>query len=80
MNGILTLNADTFIPGHGEVQTMADLQKRLADTSARRDQIKMMVAQGKSLDQIKLALGESGAPGRFPSFTEVVYGELTKTS
>lgn len=80
MHGILALNADTYIPGHGDVQTKADLQKRLADTTARRDQIKMMVAQGKSLDQIKQALGESGAPGRFLSFTEVVYGELTKKS
>lgn len=80
MNGIVALNADTFIPGHGDVQTKAELQKRLTDASAKRDKIKMMVAQGKSLDQIKQALGESAAPGRFPSFTEVVYGELTKKS
>ncbi len=89
MNGILTLDADTYVPGHGPVKTRADLHKRLADASARRDQIKAMVAQGKSLDEVKQAFGEpletpataspSGGRGPlFPSFTEVVYNELTK--
>lgn len=42
-----------------------------------------MVAQGKSLDQVKEALGEKGqAPGydvsQFPDFTTVVYTEYSK--
>jgi cyclase len=83
MKGILALNADTLVPGHGDLQTRADLEKRLASTEERRAKIKELVAQGKSLDDIKQALGESAAPAtgngpRFPSFTEVVYQELTK--
>ena len=79
MKGVLALNADTFVPGHGDLQTKADLQKRLADAQARREEIKKMVAQGKSLDQIKQAVGEPNPSGlTYPSFTEVVYTELTK--
>lgn len=83
--GIVALNADTFVPGHGGLQTKADVQKRLADVQERRAKIKEMVAAGKSLDEIKAALGESApppaAPGapQFPTFTEVVYKELSKS-
>ena len=74
-------DADTFIPGHGNIQTKADIQKRITDAEARRAQVKEMVAQGKSLDEIKKELGEAtppaGANPNFSSFTEVVYKELT---
>ena len=84
--GVAALNADQFVPGHGDVQTKADIQKRLADTQAKRAKIKDLVAQGKSLDEIKAAVDPPPAPaagpgGRgpnFASFTEVVYKELTK--
>ena len=85
MNGILATDATTFVPGHGDVQTRADLQKRAADMTARRDQIKALVAQGKSLDDVRASLGEqppaarggggggAGATGRgaaFPNFQD----------
>jgi cyclase len=85
--GIAALNADEFVPGHGDVQTKAAIQKRLADTEAKRAKIKDLVAQGKSLDEIKAAVGDpppnqgrgGGRSGpNFASFTEVVYQELTK--
>lgn len=82
--GISALNADQFVPGHGDVQTKAAIQKRLADTEAKRAKIKDLVAQGKSLEEIKTAVGDppptQGRGGRgpnFASFTEVVYKELT---
>ena len=86
VSGILATDAETFVPGHGGVQSRADLQKRLADETARRNQIKDLVAQGKSLDEVRQALGESaptgrGGPGGGPNFTDftgVVYAELTK--
>ncbi len=85
MKGILALDADNFVPGHGDLQTRADLEKRLADAQARRAKIQELVAQGKSLDDVKTALGEAPAAApaggrgpRFASFTEVVYQELTK--
>jgi glyoxylase-like metal-dependent hydrolase (beta-lactamase superfamily II) len=86
MKGILATDAVTFVPGHGPVQTKEDLQKRLADTIARRDQIKALAAQGKSLDEVRQALNETPPPVRpgagpgpsFTDFTGVVYGEATK--
>ena len=74
VKGIIATDATTFVPGHGDVQMKADLQKRLADTTARRDQIKALVSQGKSLDEVRQALNEpppaqrgggggGGAPG-----------------
>jgi glyoxylase-like metal-dependent hydrolase (beta-lactamase superfamily II) len=82
--GIVALNADQFVPGHGNVQTKADLQKRLSEAEAKRAKIKDLVAQGKSLDDIKKEVGDQpptqGRGGRgpnFPTFTEVVYRELS---
>jgi cyclase len=85
--GIAALKADQFVPGHGDVQTQAAIQKKATDVAAKREKIKELVAQGKSLDQIKAAVGDPppaqakgggrGGPG-FASFTDVVYQELTK--
>ena len=76
VQGVLKLNADTFVPGHGVLQTKVDLQKRLTDAQGRREEIKKMVGQGKSLDQIDQALGPSNPSGAtYPSFTEVVFTE-----
>jgi glyoxylase-like metal-dependent hydrolase (beta-lactamase superfamily II) len=85
--GIGALNADQFVPGHGDVQTKTAVQKRATDVAAKRAKIKDLVAQGKSLADIKTAVGDPppaqakgggrGGPA-FASFTEVVYQELTK--
>src|SRR5436853_3527133 len=85
VKGLTGLNADTYVPGHGDLQTKSDVQQRLAKVQARRDEIKKLVAQGKSLDDVKKALGEvdpplAAAAPQFPSFTTVVYNELTKKS
>jgi glyoxylase-like metal-dependent hydrolase (beta-lactamase superfamily II) len=63
LNGIIATDAVTFVPGHGDVQTKADLQKRVADTTARRDQIKALAAQ-KSLNEIRVALNEAPPAAR----------------
>jgi len=82
VKGMIALDADTFVTGHGDLQTKADLQKKLAAVEERRARIKEMIAQGKSLDDIKQAFGEVLPPGapapRFPSFTETQYQELLK--
>jgi cyclase len=83
--GIAALKADQFVPGHSsDILKKADIQKRLSDAMQRREQIKTLVAQGKSLDEIRTAVGDpppAPAGGRgpaFASYTEVVYKELTK--
>jgi cyclase len=83
VKGIAAINADQFVEGHGDVMKKADIQKRLADAEAKRAKIKDLVAQGKSLDEIRTAVGDpppaqGGRGPGFPSFTQVVYQELTK--
>jgi cyclase len=80
---ILKLDAQTYVPGHGSIQTKADVQKTLARVEDEDKQVKALVAQGKSLDDVKQAMGVAApAPGgrgpRFPSFAETDYQELTK--
>ena len=87
VKGITALDADRFVPGHDDVQNKAAIQKRLDEASAKRAKIKELVAQGKSLDEVKAAVDPPPAAGRgaggrggpnFASYTEVVYKELTK--
>jgi glyoxylase-like metal-dependent hydrolase (beta-lactamase superfamily II) len=77
MKGILGLKADMYVPGHGDLQTRADLESRLMRSEQRRAKVKQMVAKGMSLEAIKKEFGEPTAPERFQSYTEVVYLELT---
>jgi cyclase len=64
MNGIVATDATTFVPGHGDPQMKTDLQKRVKDMMARRDQIRALVAQGKTLDEVRQSLGEQPPAAR----------------
>lgn len=75
--GIVTLDANVYIPGHGDVVTKADIQKRISDAIARRDQVKALVAQGKSLDEIKATVGDTDKLN-YKGWTQVCYEEMTK--
>ena len=78
MKAMLALDADTYVPGHGPIETRAKLQARLRDVEERREQIKAMVNANKSLAEVHLALPEGPFEVRFPSFAETTYLELTK--
>ncbi len=83
--GVVTLNAEQYVPGHGNVETKEDIQKRLSAAEEKRAKIKELVAQGKSLDDIRTAVGDAapaagGRGPRFATYTEVVYRELTNKS
>jgi glyoxylase-like metal-dependent hydrolase (beta-lactamase superfamily II) len=80
VRGLLELDADRFVPGHGDLQKKSDVEDRLASVSRKREQIAALVKQGKSLDEIRTAVGDPAPAtggGGFASFTEVVYRELT---
>jgi glyoxylase-like metal-dependent hydrolase (beta-lactamase superfamily II) len=79
MKAMLALDADTYVPGHGPIETKAMLRARLRDAEQRRAQVKVLVDQGKSLAEIKQALPREAADlARYPTFAEVIYEELTK--
>jgi glyoxylase-like metal-dependent hydrolase (beta-lactamase superfamily II) len=87
--GIVALDSDQFVPGHGDLQPKAAIQKRLVAAEEKRAAIEKLVAQGKTLDEVKAAVDPPAAapaaapaaggrgPG-FPTYTQVVYQELTK--
>jgi glyoxylase-like metal-dependent hydrolase (beta-lactamase superfamily II) len=85
--GMVGLNADTYLTGHGNVMSKADVQKKLDLIQDKYNKIKTMVAQGKSLDEIKMSLGEPTAPPQpnangalpAPTLTEVIYKEVSAT-
>ena len=63
VKGMIGLNADTYVTGHGDILTKADLQRKLAAVTERRNKIAAMVKEGKSLEAIKAALPDAPAPG-----------------
>ena len=78
---MLALDADTFVSGHGAPMTRAELKARIDVTVQRRDEIKALVGQHKSLKEIKDILNDErlpGVAGRFPTFVETTYQELTR--
>jgi glyoxylase-like metal-dependent hydrolase (beta-lactamase superfamily II) len=96
VKGIVGLNADVYVPGHGDLQMKSDIQRKLNAVTERRAKIAAMVKDGKSLEEIKAALPDSPAPGAraaappagaapggrgpAPGFVDAVYAELTKKS
>ncbi len=63
---MIGLNADTYVTGHGDLVTKADLQRKLNATTERRNKIAAMVKEGKTLEEIKAALPDAPAPGAAP--------------
>jgi len=94
VKGMIGLNADYYVSGHGDVLMKADLQRKLTAVTERRNKIAAMVKEGKTLEQIKAALPDAPAPGAraaappaaapaagrgpAPGFVDAVYAELTK--
>jgi glyoxylase-like metal-dependent hydrolase (beta-lactamase superfamily II) len=83
---ILKLEADTFIPGHGDIVSKKDIETLMTSIEEKQAKIKAMVQEGKSLDEIKKAFGvESPSPAqsqqgrmRWPSLVEVIYLDITE--
>ena len=78
VSALVQLDADTFVLAHADPMTKAQVQANLKSATDKRAKIAALVKEGKSLDQIKQAFGETGPAGRFPSFTETTYEELAK--
>jgi cyclase len=80
VKGMLDLDADRYLGGHAmALDTRDTLRKRLETLQALRDNVDGMVRLGKSLAEIKAAMGDppkdpSGCRGiPYPSFGEISY-------
>jgi cyclase len=94
VKGLVGLNAETYVPGHGDLLTKADVQRKLTATTERRAKVAAMAKEGKSLDEIKAALPDAPAPGAPArgaapaggrqggpppvTYVDIAYAEITK--
>jgi hypothetical protein len=75
-----------LVPGHGHVYDKLDLLEYRDAITVVRDRIQSLVAEGKSLDQVKAAnptlgyrsqYGADSGPWTTDMFVEVIYRELS---
>jgi glyoxylase-like metal-dependent hydrolase (beta-lactamase superfamily II) len=75
VKGMLTLDAEYYVSGHGALFSKRDLRTKLAFVEEKWNKVKALAAQGKSLDEVKATM--VGSLERNPNMTEVMYTELT---
>jgi cyclase len=80
---IIELGAETYVSGHSDPLTTADLEGLLSAIKEKQAKVKALIAEGKSFEDIKTAFGiadQAGGTGgrRFPSLVEVIYLDLTE--
>lgn len=76
LRAVLSLKADTFVAGHGGLMTRQELRTLLQQVEERREAIKALAYQGKSIAEINAALPEAKTSPMFLSFNETTYFEL----
>jgi cyclase len=72
---------ETFVSGHSGLLTRADIGGLIKSLEEKQSRIKAMVAEGKTLDEVKKVFGVAEPPAggmRFPSLAEVIYLEITE--
>jgi glyoxylase-like metal-dependent hydrolase (beta-lactamase superfamily II) len=80
---ILKLDADTFLNGHSDPAGKADIEGLIKSIEEEQSKIKVLIQEGKSLDEVKKAFNVEERPAqpggrRFMSLVEVIYLELTE--
>lgn len=83
LKGILKLDADTFVHGHGDIVGKSEIEGLINTLEEKQVKIKALIQEGKSLDEIKKAFDVQDLPARSgrsrrPSLVEVIYLELTE--
>ncbi len=76
---LLELDADTYVSGHAEPVGKEELRKAIASLEGIQQKVRSLIAEGKSLEEIKAAFGVQEPPAgqrRRPGLVEVTYLEL----
>jgi len=78
----LGLDADTFIPGHGEILSKKDIEGLMTSIEEKQEKIKALAKEGKTLDEIKKIFNVKDRPSptgrRWMSLVEVIYFDITE--
>jgi glyoxylase-like metal-dependent hydrolase (beta-lactamase superfamily II) len=83
LKSILKLDADTFVHGHGDIASPADIKGLIKSLEDKQAKIKALIKGGKSLDEIKKVFNVQDPPARpgrhrWPSLVETIYLEVTE--
>ncbi|MCJ7612386.1 MAG: hypothetical protein MUP19_08990, partial [Candidatus Aminicenantes bacterium] len=82
LQAILKLDADLFIPGHGDSLGKPQIEALVKSIQDRQAKVQALVAEGKTLEDVKKVfnINDAAAPGgrRWPSLVEIIYQELTE--
>jgi cyclase len=83
LNAILAYRpeVETFLSGHAGPASRADVKGLIESIEAKQAKVKALVAEGKSLDDVKKAFeiaDPAAGRARFPGLVEVIYTELTE--
>lgn len=77
VKGLLELDADTYLTGHGGIMTKADVQEKHDYVQDRYNKIKAMVQQGKSLDEVRTSFDNPPAKQPAAILIEAIYREVS---
>ncbi len=76
LKGVLELNADTFVHGHGEIAQREDIQNLINTLKTKQQKIKSMIEKGKTLEEVKKEFGIEENQTRWPNIVEIIFKEL----
>jgi cyclase len=82
LKALLELNADRYVPGHGNIAAKSDIEAEMKSLQEKQDKVRSLIKEGKSMEEIKTAFGIPTAPAKpggfsFPSIVEVMCLELS---
>ena len=81
LKSLLQLDADLYLSGHAEPVDKQAVAGLLTQIEQKQTKLKVLVAEGKQLNDVKEAFGITDPPvggRRWPSLVEVIYRELTE--
>jgi glyoxylase-like metal-dependent hydrolase (beta-lactamase superfamily II) len=83
LKAILSLDAEIFVHGHGDLATRKDIQNHIQSVEEKQIRIQALVKEGKDLQEVKKIFNIEDRPGqpggmRWMSLVEIIYLELTE--
>ena len=73
---IIGLDVRIYLSGHADPADKVEIERLYKHIIEIQDKVKTMAGEGKTLDEIKEALGVPTEKGFWPSFAEVIYQEI----